>query len=793
MLTKRIIYRPSEFLFVVEGKHPSYHSHPRIKSAPPIPITPIVEPLIKPPTKESLDLVFADGTVLTREMVEDYNDYELSDEESLKEAKEPEKREEELPEKKEEELPEKVSIVEKSEAQNIVEISSSLQNLSIKESEETLKIEENPFIQATDITEEIIVNHEELTKETVEEVVEDFIPESIPKTTPVVYKFKKTINRNLPAEETPVYKFKSKKVSEVVEKQIPTHIYKVSDIFALTKRNPVEIKIDKNIFPKISTKVPHKTEFSKNKDDPVAKFRLNLNRVTDKNVRDVIESLIQQSKGLLKAASIAKMAQILFEKAVNESTFINLYAFMASKLNKVLMSDVEKKSEICDRTVFSSTLLNLVEANINETVLWETKGDDNLEKINKALEKIKLESRALRMDNVKISEETERENLEYERECILIEMKDRKMGAVRFFSLLYDLDVIPYNSLSLYVKKLFLDLTYENLEILSVIFEILASKLKTNRCSVQLFNEMRETLVKNKSIFDNRLRFMIDEILEKNDATGSSSKKLEASKITIGNDGSVKTSTISKPREVYRTAKKNIASTNRFSALKDLELESSDNKVELNSEPQILDKIEINSKPEILTKEELNKISFVRIKMEDFSSMDDEEEEWDLLVNDVAKDIKSNVISKEDWCKGFFVFCMESSSDEIVEKLVLWLKKLSKEINLPSEIKIGVEWASQVYPEMHDFPLAERRLYVLLVHLRATQSIDKSWFLQISNPLFKEVRDCILKKLAFNFKNRISIERIIENDSEFLSILSRIELQEELRNKWQSCFRGADK
>lgn len=289
-------------------------------------------------------------------------------------------------------------------------------------------------------------------------------------------------------------------------KRIRELCYTFDQIFSIKERISKPIKL----IMKKKDKNAYKADKFK-KDTCIETARLELNRLAAKNANSVVANLKK-----LKVETIAEMkeiAGILYKKAISEPTFVKQYAGVVYDLKKVWQSEEEKGAGI-NQTVFFGTLLTETLKALENKEKWtkeetpETQrsgvdthqtasvNDADQESTNHFVERIKLEEKI---------EEAESERYK---------KKNRTLGTVDFLSSLYSLNVISFNHINACIQTLLQSDEAENIEVLCYLVEAIGEKMIFSG-KESIINNVCQFLSVKKGNYENRIRFMIENLLEK--------------------------------------------------------------------------------------------------------------------------------------------------------------------------------------------------------------------------------------------------------------------------------------
>ncbi|KAG5859980.1 middle domain of initiation factor 4G domain-containing protein [Encephalitozoon hellem] len=264
--------------------------------------------------------------------------------------------------------------------------------------------------------------------------------------------------------------------------------YKVSEILSIKERQPIPLEL--KIKTKKETKGVYRPDSSR-KDTCIEQARLEFNRLTAKNIGFVIKNLKGIRVGTIE--EMKEIANILFDKAISEPTFVKYYALVVLDLKKEWQSEEEKSRDI-SQTVFFGTLLTLTLKTFENKEKW---GDEHKRK-----EEMTFEER--------MAYEEKLEEAETERYI----KKRKTLGTVDFLSSLYSLNVISYVHINACINTLMKSSDSENIEVLCYLVENIGEKLVVSG-KEHIISMICSKLVQKKNSYANRIRYMIENLLEK--------------------------------------------------------------------------------------------------------------------------------------------------------------------------------------------------------------------------------------------------------------------------------------
>ncbi|KAG0437038.1 putative eukaryotic translation initiation factor 4 gamma like protein [Dictyocoela muelleri] len=189
-------------------------------------------------------------------------------------------------------------------------------------------------------------------------------------------------------------------------------VYQINEIFAVKERSSVKIELDKSIFKDFKP--------SRKRLSPVEVFRYELNTLALSNYENKVFKL-KNIDG--KDDDFRQMADIIYEKAIEEPTFAKIYAMMVKELRPSFRTQLEKKNKT-PKTIFLSKILKNCEAALMKKQNWDLE--------------------------IQFADETARENY-------IVEMqksKNRVLGTIRFISYLFIQGIIPYSAIESCFKHL---------------------------------------------------------------------------------------------------------------------------------------------------------------------------------------------------------------------------------------------------------------------------------------------------------------------------------------------------
>jgi len=182
------------------------------------------------------------------------------------------------------------------------------------------------------------------------------------------------------------------------------------------------------------------------------------------------------------------------------------YALLILDLKKEWQSDEEKTKEI-NQTVFFGTLLTLTLKTFENKEKWgdeqEKKGDE-----------MTFEERMIY--------EEELEEAETERYI----KKRRTLGTIDFLSALYFLNVISYIHINACIETLMSSDDSENVEVLCYLIESIGEKLVVSG-KEHVISNVCSSLLPKKNKYANRIKYMIEGLLEKRNTWKSKETKVE--------------------------------------------------------------------------------------------------------------------------------------------------------------------------------------------------------------------------------------------------------------------------
>ncbi|AFN82928.1 transcription initiation factor 4F subunit-like protein [Encephalitozoon romaleae SJ-2008] len=264
--------------------------------------------------------------------------------------------------------------------------------------------------------------------------------------------------------------------------------YKVSEIFSIKERQPIPLELKLKI--KKEVKGVYRPDSSR-KDTCIEQARLEFNRLTAKNVGFVIKNLKGIRVGTIE--EMKEIANILFDKAISEPTFVKYYALVVLDLKKVWQSEEEKTRDI-NQTVFFGTLLTLTLKTFENKEKW---GDEYERKKEMTFKE-------------RMAYEEKLEEAETERYI----KKRRTLGTVDFLSSLYSLNVISYVHMNACINTLMRSSDSESIEVLCYLIENIGEKLVVSG-KEHIISMICSRLVQKKDNYANRIRYMIENLLEK--------------------------------------------------------------------------------------------------------------------------------------------------------------------------------------------------------------------------------------------------------------------------------------
>lgn len=279
-----------------------------------------------------------------------------------------------------------------------------------------------------------------------------------------------------------------KKFSEekAAEKRGPC--YSVDEILGIKDRK--EIPLSLKAKTKREVRGMYRVDSSR-KETCIEKARLEFNRLTAKSLGLVIKNL--KAVRVETIGEMKEIAKILFDKATSEPTFVKYYALLVLDLKKEWQSEEEKVRDV-SQTVFFGTLLTLTLKTLEKKEKWgdeyEKKGDMTFEE---------------RMDYEEKLEEAETERYIKKR---------RTLGTIDFLSSLYSLNVISYVHMNACINTLTKSSDEESIEVLCYLIQNIGEKLVVSG-KEHIISMVCASLEQKKNNYPNRLRYMIEEVLDK--------------------------------------------------------------------------------------------------------------------------------------------------------------------------------------------------------------------------------------------------------------------------------------
>lgn len=182
--------------------------------------------------------------------------------------------------------------------------------------------------------------------------------------------------------------------------------YQLEEIFAVKDKKPVPIELNKSIFKDFKP--------SRRRVSPVEVFRYELNTLALTNYEQKIFKLknIDGNEDDFK-----EMAKFIYEKAIAEPTFTDIYAKMVKELKPTFRTPFEKKNKP-QKSVFMTTIFLNCETALKDKQNWEVERE--------------------------FTDETARENYIADMQ----KAKNRVLGTIRFIASLFANEVIGYNALT---------------------------------------------------------------------------------------------------------------------------------------------------------------------------------------------------------------------------------------------------------------------------------------------------------------------------------------------------------
>lgn len=264
--------------------------------------------------------------------------------------------------------------------------------------------------------------------------------------------------------------------------------YKVSEILSIKERQAIPLELKLKIKKEI--KGVYRPDSSR-KDTCIEQARLEFNRLTAKNIGFVIKNLKGIRVGTIE--EMKEIANILFDKTISEPAFVKYYALVVLDLKKEWQSEEEKTRDI-SQTVFFGTLLTLTLKTFENKEKW---GDEYERKKEMTFKE-------------RMAYEEKLEEAETERYI----KKRRTLGTVDFLSSLYSLNVISYVHMNACINTLMKSSDSESIEVLCYLIENIGEKLVVSG-KEHIISMICSKLLQKKDNYANRIRYMIENLLEK--------------------------------------------------------------------------------------------------------------------------------------------------------------------------------------------------------------------------------------------------------------------------------------
>lgn len=277
--------------------------------------------------------------------------------------------------------------------------------------------------------------------------------------------------------------------------------YSVDEILQVRERTeiPLDLKIRKK---REESKGSYRADKNR-KDTCIEQARLEFNRLAAKNLTLVIKNLKAVRVGTI--AEMKEVAEILFNKATSEPTFVRHYALLVLDLKKGWQSEEEKSKDV-NQTVFFGTLLTLTLRTLENKEKW---GDEQ-------------ERRGEMTFEERMTYEQELEEAETERYI----KKRRTLGTIDFLSALYSLNVISYVHINACIGALMTADDAEGVEVLCYLVENIGEKLVVSG-KEHVISAVCTSLAPKKDRYAARIRYMIEGLLEKRNTWKSKENKTE--------------------------------------------------------------------------------------------------------------------------------------------------------------------------------------------------------------------------------------------------------------------------
>lgn len=429
-MQKRIIYRPKTPLFIIDD---SYKSEK---------------------IKEKFCLITKDGKKITRDMMDMI---ELSDD-------------------SEDEC------INLSTNLELKDVNESIRKSDSKEIEksENFNQSESVYVESKNLTEESGIKTlksktmhketEKLEEMEIEEYSKIFESKSKVESSDTNNGFRKEIEKEKEEIQSKEKELIEKMENLSIHSLLGTKIYTLDEIFGVKERQKIEIRIDKSIFKDFKP--------SRKRIGALELFRYELNNVALSNYDRIINKLknINPTDDEMKI-----MAELLYEKAVEEPNFTKIYALMVKQL-KIFFKEKNinsKENQIKKKSVFMKTILKCCEQQLKTKQNWY-------------LEK-------------QFKDENEREEFITQQKKI----KNKMLGTVKFVAYLYTFDVISFQAVNGFLKYLVENLKeIENMEILcNLIVEVSDKFLKTKNQDVLI--KYKKIIEDSKNNYDKRIYYMI--------------------------------------------------------------------------------------------------------------------------------------------------------------------------------------------------------------------------------------------------------------------------------------------
>lgn len=232
-------------------------------------------------------------------------------------------------------------------------------------------------------------------------------------------------------------------------------------------------------------------------------FRGTLNKLTPSNATRLIESIVKMSTDFKTCQLVTDVIEVLFDKALSEPAYAELYARVCSSIWK---TEVERPNE--QGVVVTVGLRKILVERCQREFEQDNRG-----KLNKEarLEQIEAEPDA----NIRRQKKDE---LDEESRKIRL----RSNGNIRFIGELFKLGLLNAQVMHKCISKLFTDRHEDSYECMCKLLSTIGAKLERNQSLSSQFADIRK-LTKQRDI-SSRIRFMMEDLIELRDNEWVSSR-----------------------------------------------------------------------------------------------------------------------------------------------------------------------------------------------------------------------------------------------------------------------------